>query len=326
METASQPSLRDFPAPYNQSVELLKETTRPLIAVHPSGVVRPAASWRLRLAQAMAAWHLASLDAPTVAVVWCEALARIARVHLPLWVPLALGLGTWAIYLGDRLMDARRALAPLRERHWFHWRHRAILTPIAAISLLTALVLVLREMPAAIRERNSVLALAALVYFAAIHSRRNGTAETQSASLGWPRILTKETFVGLLFALVCAAPAATRSTHGLALLIAPVAACFLLAWLNCWLIEHWDSGVSVGIRLPLALSGLTLGAAALAFLFAAHTAAAFLAALSLSALLLAWLDRKRARLEALHLRAAADLVLLTPLLIFAPAISLLLRG
>ncbi len=333
MEKASQPALYRLTAPYNQAVEQLKETTHPRMAISrrdadERGKVR-------KVWQALAAWHLTSLDAPTVAVVWCEALARIVDVRLPLWVPLALGLGTWAIYLGDRLMDAKRALAPLRERHWFHWQHRAILAPVAAISLLLALALVLREMPTAIRERNSVLALAALVYFAAIHSRGRATAAAATGGRRrTPRLpLTKETFVGLIFALVCAAPAATRSAHGLALLVAPVAGCFLLAWLNCWLIEHWDGGVSVGVALPLALSGLALGAAAVAVAFRAQTAGAFLAALGLSALALAWLDQKQASLEPLHLRAAADLVLLTPLLMptlllpaLTPTLALLLRG
>ncbi len=347
MDTASERTSRKFSAPYNQAVELLKETTRTRRAAAGDGVELPGAQpiqyaqpargaspaqWLMR---GMVGWHLTSLDAPTVAVVWCEALARIVNVRLPLWVPLALGLGTWAIYLGDRLMDARRALAPLRERHWFHWRHRSILAPVAVISLLLALSLVLREMPAPIRERNSVLALAALVYFTAIHSRRR-TAEAAATggTRSTPRLpLTKETLVGLIFALVCAAPAATRSAHGLALLVAPVAGCFLLAWLNCWLIEHWDGGVSVGVTLPLTLSGLALAAAAVAVALQGQTAGAFLAALGLSALALAWLDQKQARLEPLHLRAAADLVLLTPLLLptlripaLAPTFALLLRG
>lgn len=309
MDTTSQTVLSHFPAPYNQSVELLRESseTPRVCALDPIRAVKPnPGRW-------LGWWHLTSLDAPTVAVVWCEALARIVHVVLPLWVPLALGLGTWAIYLSDRLMDAKRALAPLRERHWFHWRHRAVLVPLAAISLIAAVALVLREMPPAIRQRNSVLALAALVYFTAIHTRRS-TAKT--ASVGWRRLFTKETFVGLIFALVCAAPAATRSGHGWAMLIAPVSSCFLLAWLNCWLIEHWDSGVSIGICLPLALATFTLCAALLAFTLNAVVAAFFLASTSLSAVLLAGLGRYRCHFNALLLRAAADLVLLTPLLIF----------
>jgi hypothetical protein len=315
MDAGSQTAVSEFDAPYNQAVELLRESSQPGLqsAICPTCADRPGRNrW-------LAAWHLASLDAPTVAICWSEALASLVHVTLPLWVPIALGLGTWAIYLADRLMDAKRALAPLRARHWFHWRHRSVLLPLAILNFLTAVVLVLREMPAAFRQRDSVLALAALVYFAAIHGRSK-LSTPAARPVGWRRLLTKETFVGLIFALVCAAPAAMRCLGGFATLIAPVAACFLLAWLNCWLIEHWDSGISVGIRLPIALFTLALGGASFALALGAIPPALFLASIGLSALLLAWLDRNRHRLDALHVRAAADLVLLTPLA------EILLRG
>ena len=70
-------------------------------------------------------WHLTSLDAPTVAVVWTLAFARATGVQLPTWVPLLIALGTWTVYVGDRLLDARSGLRScsfnrLRERHFFH--------------------------------------------------------------------------------------------------------------------------------------------------------------------------------------------------------------
>ena len=329
MDTERQTLLPDFPAPYNQAVELLRKI--PCAgAQKPLAGARSGTSAARLLARLLGWWHLTSLDAPTVAVCWCEALASITRVRLPLWVPVALGLGTWSIYLGDRLMDARRALAPLRERHWFHWRHRAVLLPVAIASLIVALALVLRRMPQAIRARDAVLALAAAIYFAAIHSGRGTEAreaepeirpETVARGLrrftlkSASRFASKETFVGLIFAMVCAAPAATRAAGGYAVLIAPVAACFLLAWLNCWLIERWDAGRSGGYLRQLALAAAASLAALLAFLGHSGAAGWFLVAMAASALLLAWLERHRLRLGALVLRAAADLVLLTPLIL-----------
>ena len=65
-------------------------------------------------------------------VVWSLAFASVAKIYLPVWVPVLLALATWSIYIGDRLLDARRALRTgalhsLRERHFFHWRHRRLL-------------------------------------------------------------------------------------------------------------------------------------------------------------------------------------------------------
>src|ERR1700744_3758153 len=81
-------------------------------------------------------WHLASFDAPTVAVVWALGFAWTVRVQLPGWAPVLIALVTWAVYVVDRLLDARAAFRSgddngLRERHFFHWKHRRILTPLA---------------------------------------------------------------------------------------------------------------------------------------------------------------------------------------------------
>ncbi len=79
-------------------------------------------------------WHLASLDAPTVAVVWSFAFAWSAGIKLPDWVSALLVLAVWPVYVIDRLLDARAGLRSqnldrLRERHLFHWRHRRLLLP-----------------------------------------------------------------------------------------------------------------------------------------------------------------------------------------------------
>lgn len=276
-----------------------------------------------RLARLLSIWHLTSLDAPTVAVCWCLALARVTHTHLPLWEPAALGLGTWSVYLGDRLLDARRAMVPLRTRHWFHWRHRLLFLPLAVINLLVALALVVWQMPAVIREHDSLLALAATVYFVTVHNRgtqnlhpheRSTAPATGSPAARLRHWFSKEAIVGLIFALVCAAPAAACPAGRFADLFLPVSACFLLAWMNCWLIEQWEAGHSGGTsrQIAFALGMLLLGTADL--LLHASAAGAFLLELAASALLLAWLDRNRTHLKALYLRAAADLVLLTPLL------------
>jgi hypothetical protein len=266
-------------------------------------------------------WHLASLDAPTVAVVWTLGFAWAADVRLPRWVPLLLALTAWAVYIADRLLDARSALRTephqLRERHFFHWRFRRIFVPLGAAAACAAAWLVLARMPATVRERNSVLAAAALLYFISVHSRRIRRRLPAA-------VVSKEMLVGVLFTAACALPAwycgrIAGIDRPVGPLLGPVALFALLAWLNCHLIERWETAAELwsGARLALALA---VAAAALtaALAVAGQPAAAALAASgAASALLLALLDRLRARLTPVALRAAADLVLLTPLLLLA---------
>lgn len=274
-------------------------------------------------------WHLASLDAPTVAVVWTLAFAWAARVRLPAWVPLLAALVVWVVYVADRLLDARGDLRAgihgrLRERHLFHWRHRRLLAPLVAVAAVAAAWMVLWLVPAPVRQRDSLLAAAALVYLTRVHS-----PQTLLPGLSLPRILArpietlwrKELLAGLLFTAGCLLPAWSRATAPISVLLAPGVVFALLAWLNCALIDRWESvaaGGAAGSHAAVLLALVAL-VTAIAAAGAMPRIAALLATAALSALLLALLDRSRSRLTPLALRAAADLVLLTPALL-APAL------
>jgi len=280
---------------------------------------QPVRLWHL----ASRLWHLASLDAPTVAVVWSLAFARAAAVRLPAWVPVLLALGTFAVYVADRLLDAHRALRTgnvetLRERHYFHWRHRRVLAPLACIATAVAVTIVFTEMPSPLRERNSVLAVAALAYFSGVHLPRRPRWLTP--------LLSKELLVGLLFTAGCSLPTLTRlhcGTVKLCAVLAAMAVFATVAWLNCYAIDHWESArwdSAATTRLPfaatlLAVAGLLLAAV---FFSTQPRVATLFAAASTSAVLLALLDRHRARLAPLALRTAADLALLTPAILLTP--------
>jgi len=261
-------------------------------------------------------WHLASLDAPTVAVLWSLSFARTTGVHLPLWVPVLVALGTWCVYVGDRILDAWRAFRAatvdsLRERHFFHWRFRRVLVPLSACAALAAAAIIVGQMPATVREHDSVLALAALAYFSGVHAP--GARPPKWLS----RLQSKELAVGVLFTAGCALPTLTRvhaatggRVSGLLLAMGFYAA---LAWLNCAAIDRWESGDSSKVALPAGL--IAAGAVLFALLYTWFDPRLSLlcAACAASALLLAWLDRQRGRLTPLALRCAADLVLLTPI-------------
>ena len=276
--------------------------------------VARAVAARFRWRRVARLWNLASLDAPTVALVWTLALARAAGVTLPVWVPIAICLGTWTVYVGDRLLDARRALrdantTSLRERHVFHWRHRRLLLPMAAMAGSVAAVLVLTQMPIAFRERDSLLAVAALAYFSGVHAP--GARRFRALPL-------KELLVGVIFAAGCAVPTLLRLPAA-ALALPLCGALFLaaLAAMNCYAIDRWESHAAEHVRsgcVALALIALSVGSG-IALSSHVLACAALIAASGLSALLLAALDGVRGRLSPLALRSAADLVLLTPALL-----------
>jgi hypothetical protein len=237
-------------------------------------------------------------------------------VDLPRWVPVLLALGTWCVYVGDRLLDARAAfrldnLRFLRERHFFHWRHRRVLVPLACCAAALAATIVFSLMPIAIRERNSLLAFAALAYFSGVHMP--GVRPKSS-----PPLRSKELLVGVLFTAGCAFPTFARirtaanfdiPLWSLLLLVLYFAA---LAWLNCSAIDRWESVDGAGISSrAFALAALGL-LAALGFIFHQPRVSAMFFAGSASAALLCTLDIGRSRFTSMALRCAADLVLLTP--------------
>lgn len=273
----------------------------------------------------LALWHLLSLDAPTVASIWTWFIARSAGLHLPAASPIAMALAVWIIYACDRLLDAGRASslaerAALEARHRFHDRHRrafAICIAIAAI-MLGALLPLLGA--AALRLYLMEGALLA-GWFVLLHATHNAYR------------LPKEIAVGIFFAAAVFVPTVARGP-ALRLQLAPAALLFAaLCALNCLFIDAWEQKRVASLskhgmhdaRSPITATGFAskhLAAFAIAIavsgialaLLCPGAARLTASACALSAVLLLMLDRSRLRFSRIHLRAAADLALLTPLL------------
>ncbi|HTZ89788.1 MAG TPA: hypothetical protein VMA71_05585 [Alloacidobacterium sp.] len=265
-------------------------------------------------------WHLLSLDAPTVAALWCWSFARVAHVDLPRFAPLLLAVGTWLVYVADRILDGMDSanLARLRERHYFYLQHRrSFLTAGAMVVPVFAWVVFTRMSPAVRLEDAAVFAVAAL-YFLLVHTHGHAAE----------RWLPKELAVGVLFAMATAVPAWARAAGG-RFALAPVVAVFAaLCWLNCVAIESWESpavGASAHRTTAWAarhLQGLTFAMLVVSLILSSanlHDSVRFylLLASAMSALLLFWLAHSSKHLTALQLRIAADAALLTPLLFVA---------
>jgi hypothetical protein len=280
------------------------------------------------------AWHLLSLDAPTVAVTWCGAFLSVIGVPLARpaahWPVAFLSLATWLCYVGDRIQDARSTLqvSDLRARHRFYgtwWRNRrSSLLALLSLAALACATLGVFALPAALFVDYFGLTLASLLYFAWVHSGRERNA----------RVLAKEVAVALIFALGCILPAWSSASSALRSQLAPAGLLFaLLCWLNCVAIERWEGRGVVGAHahrsthwagrhFSALLTAGTLAAAALAvWRHSVGRPTALAPYLACAFVLLAGLERFRLRLSADSLRIYADLALLTPLAWFAAKIS-----
>ncbi|HTX42581.1 MAG TPA: hypothetical protein VMD25_12175 [Acidobacteriaceae bacterium] len=267
-------------------------------------------------------WHFLSLDAPTVAVLWAWSFTRAVAATVS-WSAIAvLGLGTWLLYVGDRLLDSRLGAsgADLRERHFFHARHRRALLICGALSIAPLIWLIVFRMPAAARGEDVWIFAVAMAYFAAVHQ---------------PKIRVRfphELAVAPVFAAATVVPAWAGSTAAHVDLLWLAALFAALCWLNCACIHAWESAKpprrwSFASTLALLIACIT----AALMVPAAHESGVFrlLAAMLASALLLFALDRDFSRsrrraaadrgdLSTLALRILADTALLTPLMLTIP--------
>src|SRR5438045_1342064 len=121
-------------------------------------------------------WHVASLDAPTVALFWSFAFGWAVHCRIPWWGPISLALITWAVYIGDRLLDARAGMQSpprhiLRDRHEFHWRYRRMFALLGVGAAAAAIRIIATRFPVAARVPDSAVAAATLAYFSGVHSR-----------------------------------------------------------------------------------------------------------------------------------------------------------
>ncbi|MBW4040288.1 MAG: hypothetical protein HIU91_15805 [Acidobacteria bacterium] len=306
----------------------------------------------------LALWHLLSLDAPSVAALWTLFIARASGIALPWTAPAAMFLAVWIIYAADRLLDARQLdpqtsattpdatpLTPplrastnlnhqthhnadLEARHRFHHLHRSRFLTAIVLSAF-ALVDLLHHIETIALHLYVLLATLLGVWMLLIHARPIPSGQT--------RRLPKELAVGIFFPAAVFIPTVAR-LPSLRPQLLPAAALFAcVCTLNClylyaWehpaprLHAHWTTRWSTRRLTPIAAAMLTLAALAAILAAAAHLPTVALpataCALSIAALIL--LDATRTRLAPVHLRASADLVLLTPLLIL-PFIPLLAR-
>jgi hypothetical protein len=274
----------------------------------------------------LALWHLLSLDAPTVATTWTVFIARAAHVALPWPEPVAMFVAVWMIYAADRLLDARlldidvRPNHDLESRHRFHHFHRNHFLPAILLST-PALVYLLTRIDARALHLYVLLATLLGVWMLLIHARPLSKGVTNTNRL------PKELAVGLFFPAAIFIPTVARipTLRPTLLPVAILFACvctlnclYLYAWehpaprLHAHLTTRWATAHLTQIATVI-LTVATLILSASIFTASITRLPALACALSAAALIL--LNAFRRRIIPVHLRAAADLALLTPLLL-----------
>jgi hypothetical protein len=260
--------------------------------------------------------NLVCLDAPFVAVAWLWLFARTFHVPLQIGNAVALFLTAWLIYLGDRFADAVSLNPNLSRslRQDFCLRHREIwITTLALVAGFDSYV-IWRTTALETFLVGVVVGLLALVYLVANHP----------LGLIWRSLPAKELAIGILFAAGTVVALLPRLPATLAFAVAVLSFAALCA-LNCISIASWEREldraqrkVSIATRHPGVIRHarkicVSFALVCIGLAFYSTTTRWFFVCVSVSALLLARLDRSEVSED--RRTALADLVLLTPIVV-----------
>lgn len=265
--------------------------------------------------------NLLGLDAPFVAVSWQLLYSRCFAISLPWFIHLLLGLSVWCVYLADRLYDAFRAndFTHATWRLRFTKEHFTTLVAITALAGCINLFLIIRFVPEHLIVHGLITAGLLAIYYAF----RFGSSGKVAI------VVPREIMCGTVFAIGSAIATFSYGQAGTTNLrfLGAVAMLGLVCSASCILISVWEREEDIasgdnsiasptpGIppRFRRLLLPLVLLYAIVAFAdpWQIHVAA------GLSALALYLMARFEKKLSPTLLRALADGVLLTPLLLIA---------
>jgi hypothetical protein len=231
-----------------------------------------------------------------------------------------MALAVWILYAADRLLDSSRntASAQLEARHHFHRRHaRAFVAGIAIAAL--ALAAILPQLDHAAIRLYLIEGALLFVWFLILHA-------TKSAHR-----LPKEIAVGIFFSAAIFIPTIARRPDFRQQLLPSAVLFAALCALNCLFIYKWEhewplsparsqpahctTHIAVAHISTLAISLIVV---ACFLIFSMPPTAKFIAAAcALSTVSLLALNHQRLKISRTHIRACADLALLTPI-VFLP--------
>ncbi len=240
-------------------------------------------------------FNLLSLDAPLIALVWQDFLARCYPTLLRPTGRGALGLTVWAVYLADRLLDVRHPASAIESvRHRFYRQHRGYVVALLAIIVCADALLTTLWLRPAVFNEGLVLSGCVVVYLAAF------------AFAGWSG-LAKKPLAAILFTSGTFLIAWTSAGHAMNRLLWPAAGFCALCLGNLQITERWSQHAPLTHRewvYPALLCACLVGGRNSTWFVAIMVSAAALAALA-----------RWGRTISGDVRCVlADAVLLTPLL------------
>jgi hypothetical protein len=286
-------------------------------------------------ASVLSLWHLASLDAPTVAVVWSMAIGWSAHVQVRGASVAVLALGTWIVYVLDRLLDGLGSASGLRARHHFHRRYGGLLLGLCALASMVLAGLCWGALPRGLVGFYLLLGVPVAGYALWVHGgllrpdrlhhdllqRGSYSGRPAGKRSRWEAGRCgsgKEVAVAVLFTAAVVAPAfaAAGPGAGLQLLVTSVLVAGLF-FLNCAFISYAENpgGSGVGCWLgpgSVLLAVLATAGFAGAGMHGGLEQAPYAAVAGAALLLRGLLSLQRGRADAHRLRILADAALLTP--------------
>ena len=240
--------------------------------------------------------NILSLDAPLVALVWQDFLARCYPSPLRPAGRWVLTLTVWAIYIADRLIDVR-GHAPANEpaRHRFYRRHGGFASVMLGCVVAADLSVAVLWLRPAVFSSGLFLAAGVVCYLAVFPFLR------LPGISGWKQPCAAFLFTSGIFIV-----AWTGAVNPWRVFAAPAAAFWALCMGNMMVIQSREHGRSRARR------WLWTGMLALLCVWPGHSR--WFAAAALAALGLAAVDLCGAKLPRDARSVLADMVLFTPLL------------
>lgn len=244
-------------------------------------------------------WHLSSLDAPLVAVVWTYYLSLHLALRPSFALMLLMFISVWLVYVIDRILDGQGAYPHLHQlRHRFHRRYIRIFLTTACILVCFIPSVLCVCMHDSLFDAYVALSCGVGGYFVLVHT---GV------------LLPKELLVGVNFGVACSLPRLALANMDWQAGCELFLLCVLFS-LNCYFIRFWESHThDANARIALVI--LSMLACILGLIAVALHASSFALAPILASTCALWmLHATRFYFSKAVLRSMADAVLLSPLL------------
>lgn len=244
-------------------------------------------------------FSLLSLDAPVIALVWQDFLARCYPTTLLPTGRAVLGLTVWGIYLADRLLDVRHPVCAVETiRHRFYRQHRCFGQILLAIVVCADVIVTSLWLRPAVLNNGLILSAGVVAYLGAFPF-------TGWNAPAWKKPLAALIFTAGIFLIAWTGPGESASR-----LAWPAAVFCALCLCNLVMIEKWSRSTENEVLQSHFWIWLLFPAAGLLW----TGSAAWFTAVTVSAAGLCALARWGRRISGDARCVLADALLLTPLL------------